>query len=98
MDRWIRHGTCGCTVSITELSFLSDSSLFHLKCFDFFDDIVYVCILYSAYDRAAIKFRGVEADINFSLGDYEDDLKQVGVCQHTHTTTTFLLAPYLQQY
>lgn len=31
----------------------------------------------SAYDRAAIKFRGVEADINFSLQDYEDDLKQV---------------------
>jgi len=32
-----------------------------------------------AYDRAAIKFRGLEADINFSLGDYEDDLKQVMV-------------------
>ncbi|RLM74154.1 hypothetical protein C2845_PM15G23430 [Panicum miliaceum] len=30
-----------------------------------------------AYDRAAIKFRGVEADINFSLGDYDDDMKQV---------------------
>lgn len=30
-----------------------------------------------AYDRAAIKFRGVEADINFSLADYEDDLKQM---------------------
>ncbi|OVA15871.1 AP2/ERF domain [Macleaya cordata] len=30
-----------------------------------------------AYDRAAIKFRGVEADINFSLNDYEDDLKQM---------------------
>ncbi|KAI3747889.1 hypothetical protein L6452_10614 [Arctium lappa] len=29
-----------------------------------------------AYDRAAIKFRGVEADINFTLDDYEDDLKQ----------------------
>ncbi|KZV24958.1 hypothetical protein F511_01928 [Dorcoceras hygrometricum] len=29
-----------------------------------------------AYDRAAIKFRGVEADINFSINDYEDDLKQ----------------------
>ncbi|KAI7738234.1 hypothetical protein M8C21_009765 [Ambrosia artemisiifolia] len=26
--------------------------------------------------RAAIKFRGVEADINFTLEDYEDDLKQ----------------------
>ncbi|KAI3799013.1 hypothetical protein L1987_34301 [Smallanthus sonchifolius] len=31
----------------------------------------------SAYDRAAIKFRGVEADINFILEDYEDDLKQM---------------------
>ncbi|CAA0832802.1 Floral homeotic protein APETALA 2 [Striga hermonthica] len=30
-----------------------------------------------AYDRAAIKFRGVEADINFSLQDYEEDLKQM---------------------
>lgn len=30
-----------------------------------------------AYDRAAIKFRGVEADINFVLEDYEEDLKQM---------------------
>jgi hypothetical protein len=30
-----------------------------------------------AYDRAAIKFRGVDADINFNLSDYEDDMKQV---------------------
>ncbi|OIT38055.1 PREDICTED: floral homeotic protein APETALA 2-like isoform X2 [Nicotiana attenuata] len=30
-----------------------------------------------AYDRAAIKFRGVEADINFNLEDYESDLKQM---------------------
>lgn len=30
-----------------------------------------------AYDRAAIKFRGLDADINFNLSDYEDDLKQV---------------------
>jgi len=35
---------------------------------------VYLC---SAYDRAAIKFRGVEADINFNIEDYEEDLKQV---------------------
>jgi len=35
------------------------------------------CSLHRAYDRAAIKFRGVEADINFSLSDYEEDLKQV---------------------
>ncbi|MCL7024132.1 hypothetical protein MKW94_005164 [Papaver nudicaule] len=30
-----------------------------------------------AYDRAAIKFRGAEADINFNLSDYDDDLKQM---------------------
>ncbi|XP_073278616.1 floral homeotic protein APETALA 2-like [Primulina huaijiensis] len=30
-----------------------------------------------AYDRPAIKFRGVEADINFSIDDYEEDLKQM---------------------
>lgn len=33
-----------------------------------------------AYDRAAIKFRGLEADINFTLSDYEEDLKQVTAC------------------
>ncbi|XP_042381587.1 AP2-like ethylene-responsive transcription factor TOE3 [Zingiber officinale] len=31
-----------------------------------------------AYDRAAIKFRGLEADINFSLDDYKEDIKQMG--------------------
>ncbi|XWS28923.1 hypothetical protein CRYUN_Cryun25bG0113600 [Craigia yunnanensis] len=30
-----------------------------------------------AYDRAAIKFRGIDADINFSLCDYEEDMKQM---------------------
>ncbi|XVF83339.1 hypothetical protein PTKIN_Ptkin16aG0478900 [Pterospermum kingtungense] len=30
-----------------------------------------------AYDRAAIKFRGVDADINFNLSDYEEDINQV---------------------
>ncbi|KAG8387742.1 hypothetical protein BUALT_Bualt02G0053000 [Buddleja alternifolia] len=29
-----------------------------------------------AYDRAAIKFRGVDADINFNLSDYDEDMKQ----------------------
>ncbi|XP_039127563.1 AP2-like ethylene-responsive transcription factor TOE3 [Dioscorea cayenensis subsp. rotundata] len=30
-----------------------------------------------AYDRAAIKFRGIDADINFALEDYEEDMKQM---------------------
>ncbi|KAJ0245905.1 AP2-like ethylene-responsive transcription factor TOE2 [Hirschfeldia incana] len=30
-----------------------------------------------AYDRAAVKFRGLEADINFIISDYDDDLKQM---------------------
>ncbi|KAK4578945.1 hypothetical protein RGQ29_028850 [Quercus rubra] len=29
-----------------------------------------------AYDRAAIKFRGIDADINYSVSDYADDMKQ----------------------
>ncbi|KAK9078620.1 hypothetical protein SSX86_002677 [Deinandra increscens subsp. villosa] len=30
-----------------------------------------------AYDRAALKFRGLDADINFNTSDYEEDLKQI---------------------
>lgn len=30
-----------------------------------------------AYDRAAIKFRGLDADINFNISDYEEDLKKI---------------------
>ncbi|CAK9184818.1 unnamed protein product [Ilex paraguariensis] len=30
-----------------------------------------------AYDRAALKFRGVDADINFNLSDYEEEMKQM---------------------
>lgn len=31
-----------------------------------------------AYDRAAIKFRGVDADINFNVSDYNEEIKQMG--------------------
>ncbi|GAA0184416.1 DNA-binding transcription factor [Lithospermum erythrorhizon] len=30
-----------------------------------------------AYDRAAIKFRGVDADINFLVTDYDEDMNRV---------------------
>ncbi|XP_044480020.1 ethylene-responsive transcription factor RAP2-7-like isoform X4 [Mangifera indica] len=30
-----------------------------------------------AYDRAAIKFRGVDADINFNVSDYQAEMKQL---------------------
>ncbi|KAL0682430.1 hypothetical protein Bca4012_049277 [Brassica carinata] len=30
-----------------------------------------------SFDPAAIKFRGVDSDINFTVGDYEEDMKQV---------------------
>ena len=39
--------------------------------------------LFRAYDRAAVKFRGVNADINFTLSDYEEDLKQVCYCSQS---------------
>lgn len=29
-----------------------------------------------AYDKAAIRFRGPAADINFALQDYEEDMRQ----------------------
>ena len=43
-----------------------------------FEGVLNLIVEFRAYDRAAIKFRGVDADINFNLSDYEDDLKQVG--------------------
>ncbi|KAI3791721.1 hypothetical protein L2E82_05583 [Cichorium intybus] len=30
-----------------------------------------------AYDQAAIRFRGLNADINFNINDYQEDLKQI---------------------
>lgn len=37
-------------------------------------------LIFRAYDRAAIKFRGTDADINFDLRDYEGDMTQVKTC------------------
>jgi hypothetical protein len=34
---------------------------------------------FRVYDRAAIKFRGVDADINFNVTDYDEDVKQVSI-------------------
>jgi hypothetical protein len=48
--------------------------------------------LFRAYDRAAIKFRGVDADINFNLSDYEEDMKQVGILfKHKLLSFSFFL-------
>ncbi|KAM0836550.1 hypothetical protein ACQ4PT_062252 [Festuca glaucescens] len=33
-----------------------------------------------AYDQAAIKFRGIDADINFSLDDYKEEIKKMSSC------------------
>ena len=42
-----------------------------------FSLIFFLGLKFRAYDRAAIKFRGVDADINFNLADYEEDINQV---------------------
>ncbi len=41
-----------------------------------------------AYDQAAIKFRGVEADINFTLDDYKEDIKKVIRLSQSRTDAT----------
>ncbi|KAK2365261.1 ethylene-responsive transcription factor RAP2-7 [Trifolium repens] len=42
------------------------------------------CSILRAYDRAAIKFRGVDADINFNVSDYDEDIKQL----HEHCSNS----------
>jgi len=42
-----------------------------------FRTVFYCYFCFRAYDRAAIKFRGVDADINFNVSDYDEDIKQV---------------------
>ncbi|KAI7978959.1 AP2-like ethylene-responsive transcription factor TOE2 [Camellia lanceoleosa] len=39
-----------------------------------------------AYDRAAIKFRGTDADINFNISDYNEDLQQEAVTNFEAST------------
>jgi hypothetical protein len=41
-------------------------------------------MLCRAYDQAAIKFRGVNADINFTLTDYKDEIKKVMITDQSH--------------
>lgn len=35
-------------------------------------------MVFRVYDLAAIRFRGLDAEINFSIDDYREDLKYVG--------------------
>ena len=51
--------------------------LFLFLFFPFFLGIYFVVYDFRAYDRAAIKFRGTDADINFTVSDYDEDIKQV---------------------
>lgn len=48
--------------------------------FPFYHAFPKTWILYfRAYDKAAIKFRGVDADLNFNVSDYDEDMKQVNL-------------------
>ncbi|KAM0930316.1 hypothetical protein ACQ4PT_001051 [Festuca glaucescens] len=48
------------------------------------EDQKHICLIHlissRAYDQAAIKFRGIDADINFSLDDYKEDIKKMSSC------------------
>ena len=35
-------------------------------------------MVFRVYDLAALRFRGLDAEINFSIDDYHEDLKYVG--------------------
>ena len=49
-----------------------------------------------AYDRAAIKFRGLDADINFHLNDYQDEIKHVSTSYcNLHTNYITNVKPIL---
>lgn len=63
--------------------------LYGLNCFG-----VSTSGLCRAYDRAAVRFRGLEADINFVISDYEEDLKQVLIA-HVEKTCILLMCSYL---
>ncbi|XP_072076338.1 APETALA2-like protein 3 isoform X2 [Arachis hypogaea] len=41
------------------------------------DSCASLILIFRAYDRAAIKFRGIDADINFNVSDYDEDIKQM---------------------
>ncbi|XLR44363.1 hypothetical protein S83_029023, partial [Arachis hypogaea] len=44
-------------------------------CVDVFLSLIFPQLC-RAYDRAAIKFCGIDADINFNVSDYDEDIKQ----------------------
>jgi len=90
--RWIWHCSSCCKVRTTlwlkPKLYLYATSFYGLFLSNTCSQTWY-CSLHSAYDRAAIKFRGVDADINFSLRDYEEDLKQVLNNKHARPSVLF---------
>ncbi|XLT32068.1 hypothetical protein HN873_063360 [Arachis hypogaea] len=56
-----------------------DAATVGALCRDCRKQVYLVCkfdLIFKAYDRAAIKFCGIDADINFNISDYDEDIKQ----------------------
>ncbi|XP_039807500.1 APETALA2-like protein 4 isoform X3 [Panicum virgatum] len=70
LSRMICWHLIRCQIVFTDAFFFTSSSLF-LGGFDTAHAAA------RAYDQAAIKFRGVNADINFTLSDYKDEIKKM---------------------
>lgn len=49
---------------------------------------------YRVYDWVVIKFRGVDVDINFIVGDYEEDMKQVFFYMNVVLVYIFVLCDF----
>lgn len=67
-----------------------DPSFFHYDTIKWVFHKFNICLC-RAYDRAAVKFRGLEADINFIISDYEEDLKQVLITDVENVMKTCML-------